>query len=162
MLCLLFHFPCLLSGENLVSVVFYSDCCLASFLLFKSLLPMISFSFSYIKFEIYQNNTTYTLYHAARQVSMFFISLFIILSFLTDIALYYSNPIQLAIRFVSLNRLFEKPTNCADLISLDLINIHCKLNHLLTEITFTTNFFMWLSQVWWFFYPCLTQKTIMI
>ena len=77
---------------------------------------MISFSFSYIKFELYQNNTTYTLYHAARQVSMFFISLFIILSFLTDSALYYSNPIQLAIRFVSLNRLFEKPTNCADLI----------------------------------------------
>ena len=108
---------------------------------------MISFSFSYIKFELYQNNTTYTLYHAARQVSMFFISLFIILSFLTDIALYYSNPIQLAIRFVSLNRLFEKPTNCADLISLDLINIHCKLNHLLTEIVFTTNFFMSLSQV---------------
>ena len=74
LLCLLFHFPCLLSGDILVSVVFYSDFCLASFLHLKSLLPMISFSFNYIKFELYQNNTTYTLYHAARQVSMFFIA----------------------------------------------------------------------------------------
>ena len=46
LLCLLFHFPCFLSGGNLhvVAVVFHSDFCLASFLLFKSLLPMISFS----------------------------------------------------------------------------------------------------------------------
>ena len=53
---------------------------------------MISFSFSYIKFELYQNNTTVP---RSRQLSLFFISLFIMPSFLTS----YSIPSIIQIQF---------------------------------------------------------------
>ena len=93
--CLLFCFTCL----NLDSGVFHSDFCLASFLLFKCLLPTISFSFSY---NLNLNIKT-TRFPMQPSVIIDFHIFVYMLSFLTDIVFYYNlNLVQPAIRLVSL------------------------------------------------------------
>ena len=89
------HVCCL----NLDSVVFHSDFCLASFLLFKCLLPTISFSFSY-NLNLNIKTTRFTMQPSL--IIDFHIFVYM-LSFLTDIVFYYNlNSVQPAIRFVSL------------------------------------------------------------
>ena len=129
---------------NLDSVVFHTDFCFASFLLFSKVYCQW-FLLAYKSI----NNTTY---HAA--VGSYRFSFLCLYAF---IAFFYSNSIQTTVKLVSLNLTLKRAcilhvqiSPRTTELSLTLIII-CRMRNLCNE-------FFYVFQVFRFFYLCLTQK----